>query len=109
MTADNLANQSDATKQLQEAATMGFHAVTGNLMGVVRGLGQKFSNIATGQNEKTRELIAKMLLSQNPQAALVPAIRNAAKISARENGAASALRAAMRQPQAAIVNGMNGQ
>ena len=108
-TADNLANEKDAVALMKGAATTAGHVVTGNLMGLARQAGDLFANLATGKNEKTREMIARMLLSQNPQAATVPAIVNAAKINGREAAVNMAMRALMRPAQMSVVNGSNAQ
>ena len=108
-TADNLANEKDAANLLKGAATTAGHLATFNLMGLARQAGDLFANLATGKNEKTREMIARMLLSQNPQAATVPAIVNAAKVNGREAAVAAAVRALVRPAQQQVVNSANAQ
>lgn len=71
-TADNLANMEDV-----QNVDVGMIA---NLLGqnygqaAVQG-GQKIANVATGRNEATQQLIARMLMSTDPETALAPVLR----------------------------------
>ena len=71
-TADNLADIND-TKSMSASVIM-------NLLSMRPGaaaaqVADKLLSSATGKSPKTRELIAKMLLSQDPSAAIAPAVR----------------------------------
>lgn len=70
-TADNLADAADVSGgQLMEAVMAPRAAITSSIV-------RKVGEIAAGQNEKTRALIAKALLSDDPKAALEPLLRKA--------------------------------
>ena len=68
-TAENLADISDA-KGMSASTLM--NLLSGRWGAAAGQLGDKAMSAVTGQNPKTREIIAQMLLSQDPRAALAP-------------------------------------
>jgi hypothetical protein len=90
-TADNLADIADVNQGSRSAI---MNLITGKPGAAMQHLADKLLSAATGQSPKTRELIAKMLLSQDPKAALVPAIKGASKASTRDAIAAIISRSA---------------
>jgi hypothetical protein len=77
-TADNLGDIADV-KQNSASVIMNLLSMRPGV--AAQQLADKLLSAASGQSPKTREKIAMMLLSQNPQAAIAPAIQNAARSS----------------------------
>lgn len=73
-TADNLADQGDlsAAADIGRAVRDGLTGRIGSALGTVA---NRVGTVATGQNEATRALIAKMLMSDDPKRALAAALR----------------------------------
>lgn len=80
-TADNLADSGDTASQ---AASVVMNLISGRWGAASGQIADKAISAMKGQSPKTRELIARMLISQDPQAALVPAIRRAANIGKQD-------------------------
>lgn len=80
-TADNLADSGDTASQ---AASVVMNLISGRWGTAGGQIANKAISAMKGQSPKTRELIARMLISQDPQAALVPAIRRAANIGKQD-------------------------
>ena len=80
-TADNLADSNDTAAQ---AASVVMNIISGRWGAAGGQVADKAISAMKGQSPKTRELIARMLISQDPQAALIPAIRKAANIGQQD-------------------------
>lgn len=104
-TADNLADQ-EAVNSLAGgvwgAAKSGANFQFGDMFSK---LGSALGPVAKGQNEATRALIAKALLSSNPSAALAPVIAQAGRSSAIRRALEAMLRQPIRQEAQASING----
>ena len=74
-TADNLADQQDVSGNAGILANL----FAGRLGQAGMQVTQKGANIATGQNEATQLLLARALMSRDPQAALAPLLREIGK------------------------------
>lgn len=74
-TADNLQDVADLGI-MADAARAGRDVATGNIGGAIQNLGQIAGRRLSGQNEGTREIMARILMSRNPTKDLARAMRN---------------------------------
>lgn len=74
-TADNLADQADVGA-IADAARAARDVSTGNVVSALSNVGNAVGRRLTGQNEATRQIVAQLLMSDNPAQALQSALRN---------------------------------
>ncbi len=100
-TADNLADTADVGL-LADVGRATRDALTGRIASAIGTVASRAGNAATGQNEATRALIAKILMSSDPQKALEQALRQETTSLARRRVAEAMARAMGREfiPQA---------
>lgn len=73
-TADNIADQADLG-MMAEMGRAARDALTGRIGAAVGTIANRAGNMAVGQNEATRALIARLLMSDSPRVALAQALR----------------------------------
>ena len=73
-TADNLSDVTD-TGMVADIGRAARDAFTGRIGSAIGTVANRVGNAASGQNEATRTLVAKMLMSDNPRQALAQALR----------------------------------
>lgn len=95
-TADNLADTADIGA-MADAGRAVRDALTGRIGSAIGGAARVAGNAATGQNEATRTLIAKMLMSDNPRQALAGALRQEASSQGQRRIAEALARALGRE------------
>lgn len=95
-TADNLADTADIGA-MADAGRAVRDALTGRIGSAIGGAARVAGNAATGQNEATRTLIAKMLMSDNPRQALAGALRQEASSQGQRRIAEALMRALGRE------------
>ena len=95
-TADNLADTADigVVADMGRAAK---DALTGRIGAAVGTVGRLAGNAATGQNEATRTLVARILMSNDPKAALATALRQEATSQGRRRIAEALMRSIGRE------------
>lgn len=91
-TADNLQDVAD-TGAVADMARAARDVSTGNIGNALANIGGRVARTATGQNEATRALIAKMLMSSDPRVSLAAAAAQKAASEGRNRIAESLLRA----------------
>ena len=96
-TADNLEDIGGANQLAQQATGIGGSLATGNVGHALANTVQAIAPRLTGQNEATRLLMARALMSQNPQTALAPAMQSRAGELLRQRMLEALIRNASRQ------------
>lgn len=95
-TADNLQDVADVGP-LADAARAGRDVMMGNTGGAVANTVSAVGQKLTGQNEATRRIIARILMSQDPKAALAKALRQEGMSQARKRAIEGVVRALGRE------------
>lgn len=95
-TADNLADTADLGG-VADAGRAIKDALTGRIGSAIGGAARMAGNAATGQNEATRTLIAKMLMSGDPKQALAQALKQEVTNQGRRRVIEAFVRSAGRQ------------
>lgn len=95
-TADNLQDVAD-TGMIADVGRIVRDAATGRIGTALGTVANRVGSVASGQNEATRTLIARMLMSDNPQKALAQALRQEAGSQAKKRVIEAITRAMGRQ------------
>lgn len=95
-TADNLADIEDIGI-MADAGRAAKDTLTGNFGNAVSNVGGAIMRKGTGQNEATRAMMARILMSADPKKALSEALRNEARSQGRQRIATAVLRALGRE------------